>query len=133
MGCCCYSFFGINECITLADDTAYSFCEYSQLSVNGYLHKTDTWCWSLPFFSHFTIERTVFKFTFRWATATFLMSMLRGETAYCGFGFYTPPQNPLTLSANLDIQSTCKGHFTTVFSHKYARKEERLRESIEKL
>ena len=101
MGCCCYSFFGINECITLADDTAYSFCEYSQLSVNGYLHKTDTWCWSLPFFSHFTIERTVFKFTFRWATATFLMSMLRGETAYCGFGFYTPPQNPLTLSANL--------------------------------
>ena len=27
---------------------------YSQFSLNGHLYKTDSWCWSLLFFSHFT-------------------------------------------------------------------------------
>ena len=30
---------------------------YSQLSLNGHLYKTDTWCWSRPFLSHFTITK----------------------------------------------------------------------------
>ena len=29
--------------------------KYSQLSLNGHLYKTDTWCWCRPFLSHFTI------------------------------------------------------------------------------
>ena len=29
--------------------------QFSQLPLNGHLSKTDTWCWSLPFFSHFTV------------------------------------------------------------------------------
>ena len=28
---------------------------YSQLSPNGLLYKTDTFCWFRPFFSHFTV------------------------------------------------------------------------------
>ena len=41
IGCCCYSFCCINRCI-FADDTGYSSCEYSQLSVNrGHLRKMD--------------------------------------------------------------------------------------------
>ena len=30
---------------------------YSQLSLNGHLYKTDSWCWSRPFLSHFTITK----------------------------------------------------------------------------
>ena len=29
---------------------------FSQLSLNGHLYKTDTWCWSLPFLTHFTVQ-----------------------------------------------------------------------------
>ena len=28
---------------------------YTQFSLNGHLSKTHTWCWSLPFFSHFSV------------------------------------------------------------------------------
>ena len=28
---------------------------YSQISLNGHLYKTNAWCWSLPFFSHFRV------------------------------------------------------------------------------
>ena len=27
---------------------------YSQLSLNGHLYRAGTWCWSVPFSSHFT-------------------------------------------------------------------------------
>ena len=30
-------------------------CQYSQLSLNQHLVKTDTLCWSWPFFSHFAV------------------------------------------------------------------------------
>ena len=33
---------------------------YSQLFLNGHLYKTDTWCWSRPLLSHFTIT-TLYK------------------------------------------------------------------------
>ena len=52
-------FFDILEC-----KYAPERVQYEVLSLNGHLsYKTDTWCWSLPFFSHFTVTKLPIKLT----------------------------------------------------------------------
>ena len=60
--------------------------------------------------------------------------MLRGETGFIILQFWSlsTTTKPFDIISH-PIQSTYQGHSTTVFSHKYAEREESLRESIEKL
>ena len=50
--------FNISSIKTAIDVTEkFNIKHYSQLSLNGHLYKTDSWCWSRPFLSHFTITK----------------------------------------------------------------------------
>ena len=139
VGCCCYSFCCINWCI-FADDTAYSSCEYSQLSVNrGHLRKMDI-----------SLRRTLgvgpcrFSVILQWREQC--SSSLPGgplqrflkvswevrQYKWLRFWFLSTTTKPFNIIRQ-PIQSTYQGHSTTVFSHKYVESEENLRESIEKL
>ena len=44
-----------NRRLSLLGYIVFDIQEYSQLSLNGHLYKTDTWSWSLLFFNHFTV------------------------------------------------------------------------------
>ena len=41
-------------CFAHMNEGPLYFEDYSRLSLNGHFYKTDAWCWSLLFFSHFT-------------------------------------------------------------------------------
>ena len=137
IGCCCYSFCCRHGCITLADDTGYSFCEYSQLSVNGHFHKTDTSLRRTPvlvpavFQSFYNRENSV-QIHFSVGHCNVFDEYVERWDGILRVWFLYTTTKPFDIICQ-PIQSTCKGHFTTVFSHKYAKKEESLRESIEKL
>ena len=140
IGCCCYSFCCINRCI-FADDTAYSSCEYSQLSVNrGHLRKMDISLRRTP-----GVDPCRFSVILQWREQCSsslpggpLQRFLRVSWEVRQYNIAVLVFIHLNTTKPFDIirqpiQSTYQGHSTTVFSHKYIEREENLRESIEKL